>query len=141
LPAIKELKGMGDGREAGRVYHEFAFFCDQQLQSADGLDEFSRVQKIRQQKEAEVKDLGKMIESTQDKQKGDLLKSHYLKAQQWYKLDDAEYQRLRQTRETFLKQSLENYLLSLRACDDYANDVLRFCAMWLDNSGSRQVSS
>jgi serine-protein kinase ATM len=136
LPAIKELKGKGDGREAGRVYHEFAFFCDQQLQSADGLDEFSRVQKIRQQKEAEVKDLGEMVNNAPDKQKKELLKLHYVKARQWYKLDDAEYQRLKQTRENFLQRSLENYLLSLRACDDYANDVLRFCAMWLDNSGN-----
>lgn len=135
LPAIKELKGKGDGREAGRVYHEFAFFCDRQLQSADGQDEFSRVEKIRQQKETEVKDLERMVHKAQGKQK-DQLSAHYAKAKQWYKLDDAEYQRLKRTRESFLQQTLENYLLSLRACDDYPNDVLRFCAMWLDNSGS-----
>jgi serine-protein kinase ATM len=74
-----------------------------------------------------------MISKAQGKQK-DQLSGHHAKAKQWYKLDDAEYQRLRRTREAFLQQSLENYLLSLRACDDFANDVLRFCAMWLDNS-------
>jgi serine-protein kinase ATM len=140
LPAIKELKGKGDGKEAGRVYHEFAFFCDRQLQSADGLDEFSRVEKIRQQKETEVKDLEKMVHKAQGKQK-EQLTSHYAKAKQWYKLDDAEYQRLKRTREGFLQQTLENYLLSLRACDDYGNDVLRFCAMWLDNSGNPAANS
>ncbi len=133
LPAIKELRGKGEGKEAGLVYHEFAFFCDQQLQSADGLDEFSRVEKIREQKEAEVKDLERMVDQAQSRQK-EQLKAHYVKAKQWYKLDDAEYQRLKHTRASFLQQSLENYLLSLRACDDYVNDVLRFCAMWLDNS-------
>jgi serine-protein kinase ATM len=140
LPAIKELKGKGDGNEAGRVYHEFAFFCDRQLQSADGLDEFSRVEKIRQQKETEVKDLEKMVHKAQGKQK-EQLTSHYAKAKQWYKLDDAEYQRLKRTREGFLQQTVENYLLSLRACDDYGNDVLRFCAMWLDNSGNPAANS
>lgn len=135
MPAIKELKGKADGREAGRVYHEFAFFCDQNLQSADGLDEFSRVEKIRQQKETEVKDLEKMVKNAQGKQR-EQLTTHHAKAKQWYKLDDAEYQRLKRVRENFLQQTLENYLLSLRACDDYGNDVLRFCAMWLDNSSN-----
>ncbi len=135
MPAIKELKGKAEGKEAGRVYHEFASFCDRQLQSADGLDEFSRVEKIRQQKEAEVKDLEKMVHKAQGKQK-EQLTVHYGKAKQWYKLDDTEYQRLKRARESFLQQTLENYILSLRACDDYANDALRFCAMWLDNSGN-----
>ena len=34
LPALKELKGKADGSEAGQVFHEFAVFCDQQLQDA-----------------------------------------------------------------------------------------------------------
>lgn len=140
LPAIKELKGNREGKEAGRVYHEFAFFCDRQLQSPDGLDEFSRVERIRQQKEAEVKDLEGMIHKAHGKQR-EQLANYHAKAKQWYKLDDSEYQRLKHTRETFLQQTLENYLLSLRACDDYANDVLRFCAMWLDNSGSATANA
>jgi serine-protein kinase ATM len=98
------------------------------------------VEKIRQQKEAEVRDLEKMVSKAQAKQK-DQLAGHYAKAKQWYKLDDAEYQRLKRTRESFLQQSLENYLLSLRACDDYTNDVLRFSAMWLDNSGNHTANA
>lgn len=136
LPAIKELKGNGEGREAGRVHHEFAFFCDRQLQNADGLDEFSRVEKIRQEKEAEVKELETMLQDANNSKDRDQFAAHHAKARQWYKLDDAEYQRLKRTREGFLRQTLENYLLSLRACDDFANDALRFCAIWLDNSGN-----
>lgn len=140
LPAIKELKGKVEGGEAGRVHHEFAFFCDRQLQSAEGSDEFARVEKIRQQKDAEVKDLERMVSKAQGKQK-EQLTAHHAKAKQWFKLDDAEYQRLKRTRQNFLQQALENYLLSLRACDDYANDVLRFCAMWLDNASNTTTTT
>ena len=55
---------------------------------------------------------------------------------QWFDLDDREFQRLRDTRQMFLRQSLENYLLCLKACDKYDNDALRFSALWLENYNS-----
>lgn len=62
------------------------------------------------------------------------LQIHRARAKQWFDLDDREYQRLLQSRQTFLRQSLENYLLCLKACDRFDNDVLRFCALWLEHS-------
>ena len=59
------------------------------------------------------------------------------KAKQWFDLDDREYQRLLRSREAFLQQCLENYLLALRESDVYNNDALRFCALWLDKADSR----
>ncbi|KAG7127639.1 Serine/threonine-protein kinase TEL1 like [Verticillium longisporum] len=38
-PALKELKGRTDGKDAGKVFHQFAMFCDDQLQNSDGLDD------------------------------------------------------------------------------------------------------
>lgn len=133
-PAIKELRGAAQGEEAGQVFHEFASFCDQQLQNADGLEDFHRIKRLRGRKESEVQDLDRMIQSagSQTKEK-DNLRSHRAKAKQWFDLDDREYQRLLGSRQEFLRQSLENYLQCLKACDKYDNDVLRFSALWLEN--------
>lgn len=78
-----------------------------------------------------------MIESagSQTKEK-DNLKSYRAKAKQWFDLDDREFQRLYESRQTFLRQSLENYLLCLKASDKYDNDALRFSALWLENHDS-----
>ena len=132
--AIKELCGESEGDEAGEVFHEFASFCDKQLQNADGLEDFQRIQKLRERKETEVGDLDKMIRSASSQAKErDNLKNHRAKAKQWFDIDDREFQRLRESRQTFLRQSLENYLLCLKACDKYDNDALRFSALWLEN--------
>ncbi|KAI4173908.1 MAG: hypothetical protein LQ343_002676 [Gyalolechia ehrenbergii] len=136
-PAIKELRGATEGTEAGQVFHEFASFCDQQLQNPDSLEDFERIQKLRQIKEEEVHDLDRMIKSagSQAKEK-DNLKSHRNKAKLWFDLDDREFQRLRENRQAFLRQSVENYLLALKACDKYDNDALRFSALWLEHYDS-----
>lgn len=123
-----------EGDEAGAVFHEFASFCDQQLQNADSLEDFQRIKKLRERKEAEVRDLERMIKSSDFKGKEkDNLRTHSAKAKQWFTLDDREYQRLRDSREAFLRQSLENYLLCLKSCDKYDNDTLRFSALWLES--------
>ena len=134
IPAIKELKGVSRGDEAGQVFHEFALFCDRQLQNADGLEDFQRIKKLRDRKETEVRDLERMIKSlgSQKKEK-DTLKSHRAKAELWFDMDDREYRRLVDSRHAFLHQSLENYLLSLKACEKYDNDAFRFSALWLQN--------
>ena len=142
MPAIEELHGAAEGDEAGEVYHEFASFCDQQLQNVDGLEDFQRIQRLRERKEAEVQDLERMIKTiTSQGKERDNLKSHRTKAKQWFDIDDREYQRLRGGREAFLRQSLENYLLCLKACDKHNNDALRFAALWLENWSSEIANS
>lgn len=134
-PAIKELHNIPEGDEAGQVFHEFAFFCDQQLQNADNLEDYQRIKRLRERKESEVQELENMIKSgsSQSREK-DNLKAHRLKAKQWFDLDDREFQRLKDSRQVFLRQSLENYLLSLKACDTYDSDALRFSTLWLEHS-------
>ena len=125
---------MCEGSEAGQVFHEFASFCDQQLQNADSLEDFHRIRRLRERKEVEVRDLERMIKSSGSQRKEkENLKSHHAKAKQWFDLDDREFQRLRDSRQAFLRQSLANYLLCLKACDKYDNDALRFSALWLEN--------
>ena len=140
VPAIKDLKGKSDGPVSGKVFHEFASFCDRRLQNPDDFADFARVEKLRHRKEQELQNLDRMM-STADGKKMDALQYHYKKALPWFRLDDQEYQRLKKIRERLVYQSLENYLLALKACDDYDNDVLRFCALWLDQSDSENANS
>ncbi|KAL4735327.1 hypothetical protein BDV11DRAFT_173914 [Aspergillus similis] len=134
-PAVKELKGRSEGEDAGRVYHGFAIFCDQQLQNPDGLEDFARIEQLRNRKEKEVVALDAMLKTAEGKER-DNLKFHRTKTKQWFDLDDREYQRLKRSREAFLQQCLENYLICLRESETYNNDVLRFCALWLAQSHS-----
>ncbi|OJK01690.1 hypothetical protein ASPACDRAFT_1898851 [Aspergillus aculeatus ATCC 16872] len=133
--AVKELKHRSRGEDAGRVYHGFAMFCDQQLQNPDGLEDFRRVEQLRNRKEQEVIALEEMLTAASGREK-EALKFHRAKTKQWFDLDDREYQRLLRSREAFLQQCLENYLLCLRESESYNNDALRFCALWLDKSDS-----
>ncbi|ESU11490.1 hypothetical protein FGSG_05519 [Fusarium graminearum PH-1] len=133
-PALKELKGKGQGRQAGSVFHQFAMFCDQQLQDPDGLEDLARLQSLKKAKSDEVSELKTLISGTRDTQ----LKTRYShvlnKEKQWLNLDEQELRRVEQTRSEFVRLSLENYLLSLIASDEHNNDALRFTALWLERS-------
>ncbi|KAJ4264871.1 Serine/threonine-protein kinase tel1 [Fusarium torreyae] len=133
-PALKELKGKGQGRQAGSVFHQFAMFCDQQLQDPDGLEDLTRLQNLKKAKSDEVSELKTLISGTRDTQ----LKTRYShvlnKEKQWLDLDEQELRRVEQTRSEFVRLSLENYLLSLIASDEHNNDALRFTALWLERS-------
>lgn len=139
-PAVKELKGASEGESAGRVYHGFASFCDQQLLNADGMEDFKRVKQLRDRKEKELLGLEEMMKTAEGRER-ESLKMFRAKAKQWFDLDDREYQRLLRSREAFLHQCLENYLLALRECETYNNDALRFCALWLDQSDSKTATT
>ena len=117
------------------MFHEFASFCDKQLQNPDSLEDFKRIETLRARKEAEIKDLDSLAKSAGSQQKErDVVRNMRSKAKKWFDLDDREYQRLKEERSSLLSQSLENYLLCLQASDEYDNDVLRFSALWLEFS-------
>jgi serine-protein kinase ATM len=140
LPAIAELHGNSEGVEAGRVFHNFAVFCDMQLQNTEDKEEFSRIEGMRKSKLDEIEGLAEMMRTADPKRKENL-KKHHSSAKQWFKIDDDEYQRLKQIRERFIAQSLENYLRSMIASDAYSNDTLRFVALWLDQSESENAQA
>ncbi|KAM3511035.1 hypothetical protein MY11210_005312 [Beauveria gryllotalpidicola] len=134
-PALKEIGSTNYGTEAGLVFHQFALFCDGQLQDADGLEDLRRLQNLRKAKSDEVSDLKELIASTKESQ----LRKRYdyvlSKEKQWLELDEQELRRVEQTRSEFVRLSVENYLLSLIASDAHNNDALRFTALWLERSG------
>ncbi|KIW90931.1 uncharacterized protein Z519_08714 [Cladophialophora bantiana CBS 173.52] len=135
-PAIREIQKPCTGSAAGRVFHNFAAFCDMQLQDTDNLDDFTRINKIRDRKKREVRELDMMVRNAQSEQQRARLKIHLARAKTWYKLDEEEWRRVSQNRENLILRCLENYLLSMRASDDYPNDTLRFIALWLNQAES-----
>ena len=130
--ALSELKGKTEGTEAGQVYHQFAVFCDQQLQDTDSLEELERLKKLKKNKEEQVKDLRKLHNSPSTHTRR--VQDDLIKATSWLKLDKEELQRQETNRDEFLRQSLENYLLALSACDEHDNNALRFTSLWLEHS-------
>lgn len=139
IPSFKELHGRGTGSEAGRVFHNFAAFCDMQLQDTDNLDDFTRISKIRDRKLAEVHELEQMVKS-KDSKESKTLTIHLQRAKTWFKLDEQEWQRVQKNREDLILNCLENYMLSMRASDDYASDTLRFVALWLNQAESLRAN-
>ncbi|KAF6844577.1 phosphatidylinositol 3 (ataxia telangiectasia mutated) [Colletotrichum musicola] len=133
-PALKELKGKSQGQQAGHVFHQFAMFCDEQLQNQDGLEDLARLQNLRQGKSEEVAQLQNLILASREPQTKQRYQSHLNRAKQWLQLDEQELRRVEQTRSEFVRLSLENYLLSLTASDEHNNDALRFTALWLERS-------
>jgi len=111
-----------------------------QLQDNDNLDDFTRVGKIRDRKLREVQDLERMIKNSEGKVR-DQLRVHHTKAKTWFKLDDEEWQRVQANREDLILKCLENYLLSMRACDDYPNDTLRLLALWLNQAENPRANA
>ncbi|KAK5735631.1 Serine/threonine-protein kinase tel1 [Elasticomyces elasticus] len=132
-PAIKHLKNRSQGHEAGKVFYEFASFCDRQLQHPGNTEDFNRMARLREKKLADVEDLEQMKkgrrQNTTDYQR------EMSRARKWFEMDDTEYKRLKATRDDFLQQSLQNYLLALHASNDHDICVLRFFAMWLESCG------
>jgi len=119
------------------VFYEFSSFCDQQLQNPDGLEDFRRLSILRERKlreKQQLETLYKSMEKTDPSRSG--IGKSFNRAAQWFKLDDEEYGRAVSARNGFVNQSLENYLKSLAACDEFDGCLVRFFALWLEHAGS-----
>lgn len=138
--AIAHLPASAKGREAGKVYHAFATFCDQQLQHPANLDEYNRLATMRQRKYEEVKGYHALAKSSKKSDEKKAAQSMQAKAEQWYRIDDEEFQKLSASRDAFAQQSLQNYMLALQASDEHDISVLRFFSLWLENDESKKAN-
>ena len=138
--ALRELKGNAQGKDAGQVFHQFAVFCDEQLQDPASLEDLTRLQSLRKGKSEEVAELKVLISNTRDTQSKNRYNHILNKEKQWLALDEKELQRVETVRAEFSRLSLENYLLSLTASDDHNNDSLRFTALWLERAGDDAIN-
>ncbi|KAI9894288.1 MAG: Serine/threonine-protein kinase tel1 [Vezdaea aestivalis] len=132
LPAINELREKQTGPTVGRLFHTFASFCDDQLQNSDFLDELDRMKALQQQRQEEIAELENMRKQSIGDQA--MVTRSLSTATKWHQLDNQEYGRLITERDKFLERSLEYYLKSLGASEEFNNDSLRFCALWLKHS-------
>ncbi|KAI6801725.1 hypothetical protein KC361_g1627 [Hortaea werneckii] len=138
-PAVDTLGGGRKGSEAGKVFHEYATFCDQQLQNPGNNEDFNRISMVRQKRLEDIRELETLSRRKSGYQKKELDRS-ISQAHSWYALDNEEYERLNESRSTYTRLSLQNYLLSLQASDDHDIDVLRFFALWFENSESNAAN-
>ncbi|KAL5329330.1 hypothetical protein ACEPPN_002841 [Leptodophora sp. 'Broadleaf-Isolate-01'] len=131
-PALRELKGRTDGHVAGQVFHQFAKFCDQQLQDPDSLEDLKRLEQLTKNKENDVEELKKLCNRATGDKNG--LRRNLNRNQAWLKLDREELGRHKSSRDEFVRQCLENYLLALAAFDEHDSNALRFSALWMEHS-------
>ncbi|EPS44547.1 hypothetical protein H072_1478 [Dactylellina haptotyla CBS 200.50] len=138
--AVKELeKGLvvaGDGK----VYHQFAMFCSQQLQDQGNLEDLKRAEKLMKQKEEEYLELERLVRSATGS-KADNYRNFRKKAGVLLTIDKEEYERLYNNRQLFLENCLDNYLKCLITCDDYDSDATRFCSLWLEHSNNEGANA
>jgi ataxia telangiectasia mutated family protein len=109
-------------------------FCDKQLQSPEAAEDLARIKTVMDKKFQEHQDFMKLHAAEKSKGMRDTYKRSAARALTWWRLDNAEYERLKKAREQFLQHCLENYLLSLQASNDYNNDALRVFSLWLEYS-------
>lgn len=134
LPALSELKNRATGSEAGKVFHQFAAFCDQQLSDPDTLEDLKRLRKLHEDKKEEVEKLERLVKEAKNAHTQKQYSSHLRKARISYKQDEEDLQREISLRQVFLKDSLKHYLLALAASDDHDSTSLRFTALWLEHA-------
>ena len=140
-PALSELKGKCKGEEAGKVFHQFAVFCDQQLQDPDSIEDLERLERLRREKADDVDRLSSMLTKTPNSKDKRSISAQLAKSKTWLKIDDDELHRHRKSREEFLQKCLENYLLALQASDEHDKNALRLTALWLEHSGETKANA
>ncbi|KAI5280617.1 Serine/threonine-protein kinase tel1, partial [Ascosphaera aggregata] len=125
--------------DQGKVFHDFAVFCDRQVSNQDTVEDLRRLESIRNRKEQELLELESMLIKAPECKKREF-KSHRDKAKAWFELDNLEWQMQKENHDSLMISAIVNYLRSLADCDTYKNDVLRFCALWLDNVDNNDIN-
>nr|OQO26264.1 hypothetical protein B0A51_07158 [Rachicladosporium sp. CCFEE 5018] len=139
-PAVAQLPKSAQGAEAGTVYYTFASFCDQQLQHPANIEDFNRIVTMRQRKHDEVQELKALAKKARKSGSSDDHARQLGQSSRWLKIDEEELEKQKQSRQTYLLQSLQNYLLALQTSDDYDMCILRFFALWLENADSVEAN-
>ena len=142
-PAIQVARQSKDRSEIGRVHYEFATFCDHELQNPSTIESLARVTKMRQAKEEEIVAYKQAIRSGKklSHDEAHIMNKNLRDAQNWLKIDTAEEKRLRRSRSDHVNLSLQNYLQALQASDEHDICVLRFFALWLENTDNADEGS
>lgn len=126
--------------DRGKVFHDFAVFCDRQVSNQDILEDLKRLEGTRNHKEEEVLKYESMLTEASSS-KRDMIRSVRNRTKAWLQLVQDELAIQQEAHESLKISAVLNYLKSLADSDDYKNDVLRFCALWLDNSDNETLNA
>ncbi|RVD89026.1 uncharacterized protein DFL_000050 [Arthrobotrys flagrans] len=130
--AVRELKNGPVFPADGKVYYEFALFCDRQLQDRENLEEFRVTKELMEKKEQEYLEL-ENPKHAKDPKRRYIARTHLAN-------DRIEYERLYTNRQLLLAKGLESYLKCLIICDGY-DSAARFCALWLEHSTDEDANA
>lgn len=139
-PALQCLNGRVTGPEAGKVFHQFATYCHKQLDSQDMRDDLKQSQRLLRQRTAEAQELTRTRDTTSSKPEKDSINHDLKKVNRWRSVHKLEVERLDALHDQFLRSSLENYLKSLGASDDFDADVMRFVAIWFAHADTTMTN-
>ncbi|PSR78097.1 hypothetical protein BD289DRAFT_377079, partial [Coniella lustricola] len=132
--SLKALKGAHSGKEAGQVFHQFATFCDEQLQDSEMREDLNRLQRLVQTRAGEVGHYTAECARASNSQIRLRYQKYLDTTRKYLKLEQDELDRAQKTHNEFVRLSLENFLQSLAASDDHDGNALRFTALWLERS-------
>lgn len=116
--------------EAGKVHHEYATHCHNQLDNQDLKDDLKRAENNARESGIAMKALRPFVVSNSSSKDSKEAEKELRRHKSWNQLATAEVARLRKDRQKSLLSGLEHYLQSLAASDDYDTDVVRFLALW-----------
>lgn len=83
VSAISALKGQTMGTVAGQVFHQFAAFCDEQLQNQENIDDLDRATKIRNRRKLEIEAMTAELKAIRSQTERSNRKSDLNRAHRW----------------------------------------------------------
>ncbi|KAI5304569.1 Serine/threonine-protein kinase tel1 [Ascosphaera pollenicola] len=126
--------------DRGKVFHDFAVFCDRQVSNQDVVEDLRRLEGAQSHKEEELLKYNSMLAGANGEKRRKIQHDRN-KARAWLELVHNELAMQKEAHESLKISAVLNYLQSLADSDDYKSDVLRFCALWMDNADNDTLNA
>lgn len=140
VPAIDLLES-NHSYEAGAIHLKFASFCDDQLKSLSGSEDFTRLERLRNEKSREIAALDGMIDTSTTKEEKRRLISQRTKATALFEIDDTEYSDIQASRQMYLRRSIKSFLAAFSMTDEGDVLISRCLALWFANGNAESINS
>jgi ataxia telangiectasia mutated family protein len=122
-----------------RVYHMFAEFCDDTGYDVLRKERIEHLEIHNSAREEEIKHLTQLTRSSRTKEGREEAMRHLSKVIRVLKQDSDELSRLKAEQASVIRMSLEYYIKSVSASEEFPQDVGRFVAIWLEFSEQEPV--
>lgn len=116
-----------------KLYHTFAWFCDDQLRVSSFDEDIQRYEKIIASRNKDLKETSRIP--------GIEAKKYAYKLKKQLLTDTSQLKLFISTKNSFIDYAVYFYLKSIVSSDEFTDsDVDCFCALWLKYSGRKQVN-